>query len=44
MSVKWPAGTPPVFITTPNAEDLLVFVTKDGGTNWLGFEGGLTFS
>jgi hypothetical protein len=38
-SVDWPAGTAPTL--TASGLDLLVFVTYDGGTTWLGFVAGL---
>jgi hypothetical protein len=38
-SVDWPGGTAPSL--TASGLDLLVFVTYDGGTTWLGFVAGL---
>jgi hypothetical protein len=38
-SVDWPGGTAPTL--TASGLDLLVFVTYDGGTTWLGFVAGL---
>jgi hypothetical protein len=33
-SVKWPGGSPPTF--TVSGVDLLVFISRDGGTTWRG--------
>ena len=35
-AVKWPGGIAPTLSTAPNAIDLLVFETLDGGVVWFG--------
>lgn len=39
-SVIWPGGTAPTLSTTAGATDLLMFFSRDGGTNWFGFMAG----
>lgn len=41
--IKWAAGVAPTLTTTNGKIDALTFVTYNGGTNWLGFVGGLNF-
>jgi len=48
-SVKWPGGTEPTWTTVAgspvvNGPDVVSFVTRDGGTTWLGMLGGLAFT
>lgn len=43
-SVDWPEGTAPTISTAASAVDVLVFVTVDGGTTWLGMLAGAAFS
>lgn len=43
-SVKWPGGTAPTLTNTPNAVDIFVFTTYNGGTDWYGFIAGLDMS
>lgn len=43
-SVQWPGGTAPTLTGTANSVDIVSLVTRDGGTTWFGFEGGLNFS
>ncbi len=41
-SVDWAGGTAPTLTTTATTGvDVLVFITTDGGTTWLGFSSGL---
>src|SRR3989344_1026151 len=42
-SVIWQSGTAPTLTTTAGAIDALTFMTTDGGTNYIGFAGGLNF-
>jgi hypothetical protein len=42
-SVIWAGGTPPA-VTAADAIDVCTFITRDGGTTWLGFPGGQDFS
>lgn len=35
-SVKWPNGSAPILTTTPNAIDIVVLESYDGGTTWFG--------
>ena len=39
-SVDWPSATAPTLTATASAKDVLVFYTRDGGTNWYGFTAG----
>jgi len=43
-SVKWPGGTAPTLTNTPNAVDIFVFTTYNGGTDWYGFIAGQDMS
>jgi hypothetical protein len=43
-SVKWPGGTAPTLTNTPNAVDIFVFTTHNGGTDWYGFIAGQDMS
>lgn len=43
-SVKWAGGSAPTLSTDARAFDVFSFLTTDGGSTWLGFEGGLAFS
>jgi hypothetical protein len=48
-SVKWPGGTEPTWTASAgsplvNGYDVVSFVTRDGGTTWLGMLGGLAFA
>lgn len=43
-SVQWPGGTAPTLTGTASSVDIVSLVTRDGGTTWYGFEGGLDFS
>ena len=40
-SVDWPAGTEPTWTT---GVDVVSFITRDGGTTWLGMLGGTAFA
>ena len=42
-SILWPGGTAPTLTSTNGKEDVFSFVTLDGGTTWLGFNGGQNF-
>jgi hypothetical protein len=42
-SVKWSGGSAPTLTSTNNKQDVLTFITHDGGTTWLGFIAGLNF-
>lgn len=42
-NVKWPGGIAPSLTQTPEAIDILLFKTIDGGTNWFGFKAGGNF-
>jgi len=35
-SIKWPGGVTPQRTTNNNAQDIWVFITYDGGSNWYG--------
>lgn len=39
-SVDWPAATSPTLTATASGKDVFVFMTRDGGSNWLGFTAG----
>lgn len=39
-TAKWPGGTLPTFTATANAQDELVWYTRDGGTTWGAFNSG----
>lgn len=39
-TAKWPGGTLPTFTATANAQDELVWYTRDGGTTWGAFNPG----
>ena len=39
-SVDWVEATPPTLSATPNAVDVFVFFTYNGGTTWYGFTAG----
>lgn len=41
-SVKWPGGTEPTWSTT--GVDIVSFISRDNGTTWYGFLGGLAFA
>jgi hypothetical protein len=43
-AVKWAEGTAPTITEAANSEDVLTFVTPDGGANVYGFIGGQDFS
>lgn len=43
-SVTWAGGSAPTLSTAAAAVDVLSFYTRDGGTTWRGFTGGLNFS
>lgn len=36
-AVRWQNGTTPTFASAPGDYDVITFVTKDGGTYWMGF-------
>lgn len=42
--VRWPGGVAPVVSAAAQALDLYGFVTRDGGTTWLGFPAGQAFA
>lgn len=42
-SIYWPSATAPTLTSTNGKEDVFSFVTLDGGTTWLGFNGGQNF-
>ena len=42
-SVKWANNDPPLPSSGNNKKDVFSFMTVDGGTNWLGFIGGLNY-
>lgn len=42
-SVKWPGGTTPTLSSAASDIDIITLVTRDGGTTWYGFVGGLNF-
>lgn len=42
-SVDWAGASAPTLTTTPNAVDILAFITTDAGTRWYGFLGGADF-
>jgi hypothetical protein len=42
-TVKWAGGTAPTLTTTTGKTDIIVLVTKDGGTTWYGMVSGQNF-
>ena len=42
-AVTWAGGTAPTYTSTNNKTDVFSFLTRDGGTTWLGFVGGQNF-
>lgn len=42
-SVKWPGGSAPVVTATAGKKDVFTLITRDGGSNWLGFVAGQNF-
>lgn len=40
----WAGGTPPTLSSGASEIDILTYVTRDGGTTWYGFVGGLDFA
>lgn len=43
-SVVWSGGTAPTLTTTASKTDIFTFITRDAGTTWAGFTGGLNFT
>ena len=43
-TTKWKSGTQPILTQTANAIDIWSYLTVDGGSTWLGFDGGGNFS
>ena len=43
-SVKWPGGVAPVISSGATDIDIFTFLTRDAGTTWYGFTGGMDFS
>ena len=42
-AVIWAGGTAPTYTSTNNKTDVFSFLTRDGGSTWLGFVGGQNF-
>ena len=42
VTIKWPAGTAPTFVTTGGAINVVSLMTEDGGSTWLGFGSNVT--
>jgi hypothetical protein len=42
-AVKWPGATAPTLSTGASDIDIVTLVTRDGGTTWYGFLGGLNY-
>lgn len=42
-SVLWPSNAPPTLTSTNGKDDVFSFVSLDGGTTWLAFNGGQNF-
>lgn len=43
-NTDWGAATPPTMSSGASDVDILTYITRDGGTNWFGFVGGLDFA
>src|SRR3990167_5229969 len=43
-SVIWSGGSAPTLSTAGGGYDIVSFLTTDGGTNYIGFAGGLNFA
>ena len=42
-AASWAGGTSPTYTSTLNKIDVFSFLSRDGGTTWLGFVGGQNF-
>lgn len=43
-ATKWAGGVAPTYTTTAGAINVITMMTVDGGSNWLGFPGGVGFA
>ena len=42
-AITWAGGTAPTYTSTANKIDVFSFLSRDGGSTWLGFVGGQNF-